>query len=294
MVKSNILLTPNNKRILTHIHNNFQQIIDESSTFPLTFCHGDLKSPNIFYKDNTEPYFLDWQYVHLNKGVSDIVFLLVIFFVVTSKVGEGVKMPTKIFKRIIDEAVSMGFDSTVNLQHFNEPLLDERLAELGAYVRSKSQIKGTLGMCSNMDLITEERAKELDGIFDYFVVALYMPEEKQKEREKYLLSLFKKTELRFTKGIHLVTHYSSFANTAEFIENQRTKPCTSYNSMLIIAYNGTVLHCCDDYVGHFGIGNVNTMSLKEIWESKVHQELVETLSMPGGRLKYSYCSVCPR
>ena len=77
IVKSNILLTPNNKRILTHIHNNFQQIIDESSTFPLTFCHGDLKSPNIFYKDNTEPYFLDWQYVHLNKGVSDIVFLLV-------------------------------------------------------------------------------------------------------------------------------------------------------------------------------------------------------------------------
>ena len=36
-----------------------------------------MKSPNIFYKNDTEPIFLDWQYIHLNKGVSDIVFMLV-------------------------------------------------------------------------------------------------------------------------------------------------------------------------------------------------------------------------
>ncbi len=43
----------------------------------MSFCHGDFKSPNIFYKNNTIPFFLDWQYIHLNKGISDIVFLLV-------------------------------------------------------------------------------------------------------------------------------------------------------------------------------------------------------------------------
>lgn len=51
-----------------------------AGTFPLNFCHGDLKSPNIFYKkedNNISPYLLDWQYIHLNKGISDIVFLLV-------------------------------------------------------------------------------------------------------------------------------------------------------------------------------------------------------------------------
>ena len=215
-------------------------------------------------------------------------------FPVTSKIGEGMKMPTSTFKNIIDEAVDMGFDNTICLQHFNEPLLDESLAELGEYVKSKSKIKGELSACSNMDLITEERARELDGLFDHFVVALYMPEERQPEREKWLLSLFKKTELRFTKGVHLITHYSPFTNTTETIENQRHKPCTYYNRMLIIAYNGTILHCCDDYVGHFGLGNVNTMTLKEIWESKKHQELVDKLSKPGGRLDHSYCSICPR
>ena len=55
----------------------FNENIDFLSTYPLSLCHGDLKSPNIFYKNNLIPYYLDWQYVHLNKGVSDIIFLLV-------------------------------------------------------------------------------------------------------------------------------------------------------------------------------------------------------------------------
>ena len=77
MKKNSILLTENNKINLKYIYHNFNKILNEASTFPLSFCHGDLKSPNIFYKDNVTPYFLDWQYIHLNKGISDVVFLLV-------------------------------------------------------------------------------------------------------------------------------------------------------------------------------------------------------------------------
>ena len=144
------------------------------------------------------------------------------------------------------------------------------------------------------DLITEERAKNLDGLLDGITVALYMPKEKQAEREKWLESLFKYTRLDFTKGIHFTTHYSPWSNLNEHIEEQKNKPCTSYNHMLIIAYDGTVLHCCDDYVGHFGLGNVNTKSVKDIWQSEEHKKLVHDLRSSGGRLKYKYCSECPR
>ena len=46
----------------------------------LTLCHGDVKSPNIFY--NTEkgaytPYFIDWQYIVEGKGVQDLVFFMI-------------------------------------------------------------------------------------------------------------------------------------------------------------------------------------------------------------------------
>ena len=71
------ILNDNEKNIIKKIYKNIDKIYDEASCFPLSFCHGDLKSPNIFYKNDTEPIFLDWQYIHLNKGVSDIVFMLV-------------------------------------------------------------------------------------------------------------------------------------------------------------------------------------------------------------------------
>lgn len=71
------ILNNNEKNIIKKIYNNIDKIYDEASCFPLSFCHGDLKSPNIFYKNDTEPIFLDWQYIHLNKGTSDIAFLLI-------------------------------------------------------------------------------------------------------------------------------------------------------------------------------------------------------------------------
>lgn len=76
-----VFLTDKSNKILNNIYNNYSKLINRAGTFPLNFCHGDLKSPNIFYKKESNrvlsPIFLDWQYIHFNKGISDIVFLLV-------------------------------------------------------------------------------------------------------------------------------------------------------------------------------------------------------------------------
>lgn len=61
---------------LNIIANKFDIIINKLSRFPLILSHGDVKSPNIFYKNNNEPYFLDFQYINLSKGTTDIIFLL--------------------------------------------------------------------------------------------------------------------------------------------------------------------------------------------------------------------------
>ena len=73
--KNSIFMTPQIKNIFVKIYENFEINLNKLSSFPLSFCHGDLKSPNLYYSD--EIYFLDWQYIHLGKGISDIVFLLV-------------------------------------------------------------------------------------------------------------------------------------------------------------------------------------------------------------------------
>ena len=71
------ILSKDSLEIFDKIKSNFEFIGNELSIYPLSFCHGDYKSPNIFYKDNNEIIILDWQYIHLGKGVSDLVFLLV-------------------------------------------------------------------------------------------------------------------------------------------------------------------------------------------------------------------------
>jgi ABC-type uncharacterized transport system fused permease/ATPase subunit len=77
ILKNKYFLDINDIKIFNNIYKKFNYIIKKSGNYPLNLCHGDLKSPNIFYKDNFIPYFLDWQYIHLNKGISDIVFLFV-------------------------------------------------------------------------------------------------------------------------------------------------------------------------------------------------------------------------
>jgi HAD superfamily hydrolase (TIGR01509 family) len=60
---------------------NFSEIQNHLSSTNLTLCHGDIKSANIFYKpigeSLYEPYFIDWQYVIMGKGVQDLVFFMI-------------------------------------------------------------------------------------------------------------------------------------------------------------------------------------------------------------------------
>ena len=61
----------------------------------ITFIHGDIKSPNIFYDmDNMcEPCFIDWQHCAIGKGVQDLIFFLIESFDI-----EKIKIYYPIFK----------------------------------------------------------------------------------------------------------------------------------------------------------------------------------------------------
>lgn len=215
-------------------------------------------------------------------------------FPLTSTAGEGAKMPAVTFHSIVAQAVDMGFTGRVCLSHYNEPLLDDRLASFGACVQGKPEIAGPLTFCTNADLMTEERATECGGIFDCVVVALYMGADRRAAREAELRAMFSEAELRFVDPAHGITHFSPLPGLAVAIEKHCQRPCTHYNDHLFIAHDGTVLHCCDDYAGHFDLGNVNERSISDIWSSQRYAELVDRLSRPGGRLEDPHCAICPR
>ena len=69
------------------IYNNFDKIQARfSNTKNLTFIHGDIKSPNIFYdvENGNEPYFIDWQHCAIGKGVQDLMFFIIESFDITN------------------------------------------------------------------------------------------------------------------------------------------------------------------------------------------------------------------
>jgi beta-phosphoglucomutase-like phosphatase (HAD superfamily)/GTP:adenosylcobinamide-phosphate guanylyltransferase len=73
------ILNINQQLICEDIFENFNEIFNSFITGNLTFIHGDIKSPNIFYdiNNNNEPYFIDWQHCAIGKGVQDLVFFII-------------------------------------------------------------------------------------------------------------------------------------------------------------------------------------------------------------------------
>jgi len=82
LFKSNWFKTLNKLQIekCNEIFINFSNIQKRfSSGAHLTFIHGDIKSPNIFYdiENCYEPYFIDWQHCAIGKGVQDLIFFII-------------------------------------------------------------------------------------------------------------------------------------------------------------------------------------------------------------------------
>ena len=73
------MFTKGQQHICNQIYNEFSEIQHRFSIGNnLTFIHGDIKSPNIFYdiNNNFEPWFIDWQHCAIGKGVQDLIFFI--------------------------------------------------------------------------------------------------------------------------------------------------------------------------------------------------------------------------
>jgi hypothetical protein len=206
-----------------------------------------------------------------------------------------------VFTKILADAKAMGFDGWLNLQHYNEPLLDRRTDRLAAQAKTLG-IFSKVYMHSNGDLLSKSWANRLDGVLDEIVVALYdkdggspMDESVAAPRREQIESWFTQTKISWTGGGHLVTHWSPYSNLQELIEAAAPQSCLRESRLrMIIDYRGEMLMCCDDIMGEWKLGNVQDRTLTELWNSPLHASALATLAQPGGRAAYPLCRICPR
>jgi len=203
-------------------------------------------------------------------------------------------MPTALVFSLIEQGAELAKEWPIelHLQFFNEPLLDVRLSEFAEYGRELGSFQG-IGTDTNGDALTPELASELDGSLNKIQVALYDGEGEN--REQTIRQMFRQTEVFFAPRKHIISHHSPYRNLSAAIAQCRAQPCWwEAQIRMILSYTGDMCLCCEDIIGEWDLGSAKRSSLEELWFGSKHRYIIDTLCVPGGRVKYEYCSICPR
>lgn len=201
-------------------------------------------------------------------------------------------MPTETAHKALEEWSTLDLGSVVCLSHFNEPIMDHRIADIAAYAKSFDQF---VYFNTNGDLLDETIAKRLDGVLDRIRVALYIENlDKRETRAKWIFSLFNKTEVVFVPSDHIPTHFSSKFDVKSLSFKYRNNICLEPMRRVIINHRGQYNLCCEDINGIFALGAFPETSIKEYWISADHIKLLSNLMLREGRFIHSHCLACPR
>jgi len=72
----------------------------------LTFIHGDIKSPNIFYDSENNPFFIDWQHCGIGKGVQDLLFFIIESFDISQIPCVYPLLKEYYYKKLVDYGIT--------------------------------------------------------------------------------------------------------------------------------------------------------------------------------------------
>ena len=134
-------------------------------------------------------------------------------------------------------------------------------------------------------------------MFEYIVVGLYdYTNENEKEAEKaFWRERLAGTRVLFSliENAYVRTHSATNAQMGSLVRHTHPKSvCAEPQKYLLIHYNGDYCCCCEDMYGELLQANAFETSIKNVWRSKRHIEVVDALRF-GNREKYDLCRRCP-
>ena len=192
-------------------------------------------------------------------------------------------LPDDVVYNLIDQLEKMSFRGDLGLQHYNEPLLDPRIVNFGKYAKTKN-IFNEVSFHTNGDFLAPEMIENLDGVFHRISISLF----------HYPMHQFKKTKIVLVGDDHITSHFSPKPDFDTLVQRNRDAPCDYPFRGMYVNHLGEFLLCCEDFLGHFDLGNVKDRTLEELWFSEKHQEILLNLEKPNSRHLYPHCAICSR
>jgi MoaA/NifB/PqqE/SkfB family radical SAM enzyme len=215
-------------------------------------------------------------------------------------------MSVELFKKIVDECVELGI-THVRVHNYGEPFVDRKLVEKVRYAKERG-IK-EVGMISNGSLITEAVARGmvdagLDAInisvdasgkdvFESTRIGLKYDKvianierlvriraESGKRRPKLILSFVRQNNsadeqafIEHWRRIADKIHITDLHNWGGTLHQQSdvNYPCYRPWLTFTVLWDGRVSLCCADFDGHTILGDMNTSSIKEIWNNDLYR-----------------------
>ncbi|MEX2662974.1 MAG: radical SAM/SPASM domain-containing protein [Vicinamibacterales bacterium] len=226
-------------------------------------------------------------------------------------------MSLDLFRKIVDECVELGI-THVRVHNYGEPFVDRKLVEKVRYAKEKGVAE--VGMISNGSLITEEVARGmieagLDAInisvdasgkdvfestriglkYDKVIANIErlvrLREEYGKRRPKLILSFVRQNNSadeqafiehwrRIADKIH-ITDLHNWGGTLHQ-ESDVNYPCYRPWLTFTVLWDGRVSLCCADFDGHTILGDMNSSSIKDIWNNDLYRSVRREHLESGG------------
>jgi MoaA/NifB/PqqE/SkfB family radical SAM enzyme len=226
-------------------------------------------------------------------------------------------MSFDLFKKIVDECVELGI-THVRVHNYGEPFVDRKLVEKVRY--AKQQGIKEVGMISNGSLITEQVARGmidagLDAInisvdasgravFESTRIGLKYDKvianierlvriraESGKRRPKLILSFVRQNNsadeqafIEHWRKIADKIHITDLHNWGGTLHQQSdvNYPCYRPWLTFTVLWDGRVALCCADFDGHTILGDMNTSSIRDIWNNEAYRSVRREHLESGG------------
>ena len=204
----------------------------------------------------------------------------------------------ELYKSIIDQLADWGYKGHLTLYGNNEPLLDTRIVEFHKYARQKLP-ESFIFMSTNGLILTLEKLKEVQPYIDQLIINNYSMEMKLHKNIQEIYDYVKAhpsefedieilIQMRYLQEV--LTNRAGSApnkqNTTKVIKETCLLPFTD----MWIMPNGKLGLCCCDNFEVTDFADLNTVPLREAWESAAFTEARRLIA--EGRQNYPFCKHC--
>lgn len=198
------------------------------------------------------------------------------------------KMDLGLFNNILEKLKAADYKGSIGIYSNNEPFLDERICEI-AKIAKEHMPDNLLYLYTNGLLVTLDKFKEIIPYLDNMYIDNYNDNLKLNKPIKTIHDYCRKNHVHEDKvRIRLRKLHDVLFTRGGQAPNRKTEKieslpfgCLLPFRQMVVRPDGKVSLCCNDALGKMTMGDLNTQSIEEIWNSPAYTEI--RMSLVHGR-----------